>query len=187
MRLFFRVFSMAAMAAMLISVCDSAPAVTKALGEDIIVTAAPVYHPLAALRGDERFPQGAQLLLVHEGNAAPLVKGFAATADASVSFDGKLVLFAGKQAAGDSWQIWELAIAEGSVRKLIASTADAIRPFYLPAGQLVYALRTSAGYRLEVAGKNDEHAPDRISADAGSTVLPDFPSAGQCDSCGCAA
>lgn len=172
MKLFFRELSMAAMVAALVPVCGSAPGITKTPAEEIIVTAAPVYHPLAALSGEERFPEGAQLMLVHQGNAAPLVKGFAATADANVSFDGKSVLFAGKRTAGDPWQIWELSNADVSVRKLIASKTDAIRPFYLPAGQLVYALRTSAGYQLVVAGKNDAHAPDRISADPGSTVLP---------------
>jgi hypothetical protein len=45
---------------------------------DVIVTAAPVYAPLAALKGGERFPKGAQLLLIHAGNAEPLVTGFAA-------------------------------------------------------------------------------------------------------------
>jgi hypothetical protein len=172
MRLRFRVLSMTAIVAALVQVCGSAPGVTKPAGEDIIVTAAPVYRPLAALSSEERFPEGAQLLLVHQGRATPLVKGFAASADANVSFDGKRVLFAGKRAAGDPWQVWELTIADGSLGKLISSTADAIRPLYLPAGQLVYALRTSAGYQLVVAGKNDEHAPDRITADAGSIVLP---------------
>jgi hypothetical protein len=71
----------------------------REIGADIIVTAAPVYEPLAALRGGERFPKGAQLLLIHAGKAEPLVAGFAATADANVSFDGKTVLFAGKQSA----------------------------------------------------------------------------------------
>jgi hypothetical protein len=37
-----------------------------ALDTDVIVTAAKVYAPLAALRGGERFPKGAQLLLVHD-------------------------------------------------------------------------------------------------------------------------
>ena len=74
------------------------------------MTAAPVYEPLAALRGAERFPKGAQLLFVHAGKAEPLVKGYAATADANISFDGKRVLFAGKKAADDSWQIWELTL-----------------------------------------------------------------------------
>ena len=69
---------------------------------DFIVTAAPVYIPLAELRGQERFPKGAQLLMVHAGKAEPLVAGFAASADANISFDGKTVLFAGKQNRGRS-------------------------------------------------------------------------------------
>ena len=172
MRLRFRVLSMAAMVATLVPVCGSAPGVTKTLDEDIVVTAAPVYEPLAVLRGEERFPQGAQLLLVHQGNAAPLVKGFAASADANISFDGKSVLFAGKQAASDPWQIWELTLADGSVRRLIANSADAIRPLYLPAGQLVYAGRTSTGYRLVVAGKASLSMMAPVAADAGETLLP---------------
>jgi hypothetical protein len=163
---------MAAMVSVLVPVCGSAPGITKRLDEDIIVTAASVFHPLAALRAEERFPERAQLLVVHHGSAAPLLKGFAASADANVSFDGKSVLFAGKQAASDPWQIWELTLADGSVRRLIASSGDAIRPFYLPAGQFVFAMQTSTGYQLQVAGKNDSYAPDRISVDAGSTVLP---------------
>ena len=187
MRLRFRVLSMAAMVATLVPVCGSAPGVTKTLDEDIVVTAAPVYEPLAVLRGEERFPQGAQLLLVHQGNAAPLVKGFAASADANISFDGKSVLFAGKQAASDPWQIWELTLADGSVRRLIANSADAIRPLYLPAGQLVYAGRTSTGYRLVVAGKASLSmmAPD--SRGCRRDVASHFSPAGKCNSRGCAA
>jgi hypothetical protein len=172
MKLFFRALSMAATIATLASVCGSAPSITTSLDADIIVTAAPVFHPLAALRGEERFPKGAQLLRIHQGSATPLVKDFVATADANVSFDGKSVLFAGKHSASDPWQIWELTFADGSVRRLVASATDAIRPLYLPAGQLVYALRTATGYQLQVAGKNNEYASDRIVADAGSTVLP---------------
>ena len=57
--------------------CGAGP--SARIDADIIVTAAPVYEPLAALRGGERFPKGAQLLLVHAGKAVPLVQGFAAT------------------------------------------------------------------------------------------------------------
>jgi hypothetical protein len=172
MKLLPRVLIMAAAIAMLALKCGSSPGAVQAPGVDILVTAAPVYQPLAALRGEERFPKGAQLLLIHQGKAAPLVKGFAATADANVSFDGRAVLFAGKRAVGDPWQIWELTIADGSVRALIAGTADAIRPFYLPAGQLVYALHTAAGYQLVRAGKAVVSAVAPIESNAASTPLP---------------
>ena len=95
------------------------PDAERSASPDFIVTAAPVYKPLAELRGQERFPEGAQLLLVHAGKTEPLVTGFAASADANVSFDGQTVLFAGKQSAGDPWQIWELTLKDRSVRKVI--------------------------------------------------------------------
>jgi hypothetical protein len=146
---------------------------------DIIVTAAAVYRPLAALQGasqdEERFPRGAQLLLIHDGNAAqvePLVTGFAASADANISFDGKRVLFAGKQAATDPWQIWELTLADHSLRKLIAGDSNAILPFYLPAGRLLYALQTAHGYELETAGTDAPKALAPIDEHAGSKLLP---------------
>jgi len=171
MRLSFRVLSMAATVVMLVQVCGSAPVITKAPEVDIIVTSAPVYDPLAALRGGERFPEGAQLLLVQHGNARPLVKGFAATADANTSFDGKRVIFAGRRTAGDPWQIWELQLADGSVRRIIAGTANAIRPHYLPAGQLVYATITAEGYQLVVAGKASPSLAAPVATEAEDTLL----------------
>src|SRR5215469_9645333 len=67
----------------------------------LIATAAPAYDALAGVRGEERFARGAQLLWVANGKAEPLVRGFAASADASVSFDAKRVLFAGKKTASE--------------------------------------------------------------------------------------
>ena len=175
MRVSARALATAASVALLVPICafspNAAQSPSASIDADIIVTAAPAYEPLAALRGGERFPKGAQLLLVREGNAEPLVTGFAATADANVSFDGKTVLFAGKHAAGDPWQIWELTLADRSLRKLIAGEGDAIRPLYLPAGQLVYARRTPRGFQMEAAGKTASSALAPIDATAGATVL----------------
>ena len=146
-----RVLAAAASFLMLVPVCGLS-ASSKA---DIIVTAATVYQPLAALRGGERFPKGAELLLMHDGKAEPLVTGFAASADANVSFDGKTALFAGKQTATDPWQIWEITLADRSVRRVATTATDAIRPLYLPSGvpgrRMVYALRTPQGFQLQTA------------------------------------
>jgi hypothetical protein len=139
---------------------------------DLIVTAAPVYEPLAALRGGERFPAGAQLLLLHAGREERLVPGFAAPADANISFDGKTVLFSGKQLASDPWQIWELTLSDHSLRRLIAGPADVIRPIYLPEGRLVYAQRTAHGFQLEAAGKAASSAIAPIDANVGSNAIP---------------
>ena len=126
------------------------------IGADVIVTAAPVYVPLAELRGQERFPKGAHLLRIHAGQVEPLVPEFAASADANVFFDGSKVIFTGKQKPDDPWQIWELTIIGHSLRKVLTATGDAVRPLYLPAGRVVYALRTPAGFHLE---SNDDGHP----------------------------
>jgi hypothetical protein len=165
-----RGLAIAASFALLIPVCGFAPSAARnsaaEAGADFIVTAAPVYGPLAELRGAERFPRGAQLLLVHAGQAEPLVTGFAATADASVSFDAKTVLFAGKQAAGDPWQIWELTLADRSVRRVVTTASDAERPLYLPGGRLVWAERTPQGFQLQSAedGRTPAEAFDNPTA-----------------------
>ena len=158
--------------AMLSLVFGLTPGAERIAEPDFIVTSAPVYQPLAELHGQERFPKGAQLLLVHDGKAEPLVAGFAATADANVSFDGKLVLFAGKKAAGDPWQIWELTLADRSVRQVIATATDAERPFYLPGGRVVWAQRTPKGFQLNSG--EDGHPPASIPLNptAGPGVLP---------------
>jgi len=93
--------------------------------------------------------------VMRDGTAEPLAAGFAATADANVSFDAKTVLFAGKRAAGDPWQIWELTLKDGSVRKVIATATDAERPLYLPGGRMVWAERTPQGFRVESAEDGD--------------------------------
>ena len=124
----------------------------------VLVTAAASYDSLAALHGGERFPKGAHLLMVRDGKAEALLPQFAASADASVSFDASAVLFAGKKAASDPWQIWELMLADRSVRQVTAGTADAVRPLYLPARRLVYARRGAQGFQLIAAdldGKNE--------------------------------
>jgi len=172
MRFLARSLGAAGLAATLFPCCGFAPDAAEAPAADVIVTAAPIYRPLDALRGEERFPKGAQLLLVHQGKAEPLVSGFAATADANVSADAKTVLFAGKKASTDSWEIWELTLADRSVRKLVAGSGDAIRPFYLPGGRLLYAQRTPVGFQLVAAGKVAPYAMAAIDAKASDTSTP---------------
>jgi len=153
--------------------CGFTPTPSQSLDADFIVTAAPTYKPLAELRGGERFPNGARLLLVHNGKPEPLVSGFAATADADVSYDGKSVLFAGKKASSDPWQIWELTLSDQSVRKVTSTSDDAERPFHLPGGRLVWAQRTPHGFQLDSSddGKPLGTAPLNPTAGPGITPL----------------
>jgi hypothetical protein len=153
-------------------ICGFAPNPSQRLDADVIVTAAPMYQPLAALKGEERFPEGAQLLLIHEGNAQPLVPEFAASADASVSFDGGSVLFAGKKTSSDKWQIWEVTLADRRVRPVVTSRDDAIRPLYLPGWRVVYAQRTQQRFILESARLAESKALDEIEGPSAKSVLP---------------
>jgi len=163
----------AACCVLLAPVCGFQSNSSQGLGTDFIVTAAPVYAPLAELRGEERFPKGAQLLLVHEGKAEPLVKDFAASADASVFFDAMFVLFAGKKTAADPWQIWEMTLSDRSVRRVITTEGDAERPLYLPGGRMVWAQQTARGFQLQSTedGHPMNFTPLNPTAGPGITTL----------------
>ena len=172
MKLGFKVLSVAGCLALLSFTCAFAPNPSQTIGQDIIVTAAPAYDSLAALEGGERFPQGAQLLLIHNGSAAPLLPDFAASADANVSFDGKSVLFSGKKKGGDPWQIWELTLSDRTVRQVVSSGSDAIRPLYLPGWRLVYAQRNGTRFQMYSARIADTKPLEEIEGKGAQAVFP---------------
>ncbi len=167
-----RVFGVVVGCVLLMATCGFAPSISQSIGSDVILTAAPAYEPLAALRGGERFPKGAQLLLIQDGKAEPLVADFAESADANISFDGGSVLFAGKKTAQDPWQIWELTLADRKVRRVVSSSGDAIRPLYLPGWRVVYAQRTPLGFQLESARLTESKAFDEIEPVGTKAVHP---------------
>lgn len=125
-----------------------------------------------AAHGDALGSGGARLTLVSNGSPRAFVPAFAASADAAVSFDGKRVLFAGKEKPGDRWQIWETAIEGGAPRRVTAVPEDSIRPFYLPGGKFVYARRTAQGFQLEIAPL-DGGAPLRLTYGFGDHLASD--------------
>jgi hypothetical protein len=150
----------------------------------VIVTAAPVYDSLAALRGGERFPRGAQLLVLRGGHLTPLIPDFAASADAGVSFDGKTVLFAGRRVAGDPWQIWEISLEGGTPRLMMGGAKDVIRPLWMPDGKVVYARREAGRFVLEATAPDGSRklsyapgnfVPDDVLADGRVLFESGFP------------
>ncbi len=147
-------------ASLVLLLCGFGVATIEQHAPVLICTETPAYEPLAALRGGERFPKGAQLLLVRGGQATPLLEGFAETADPDVSFDGTTLLFAGKQNLIDKWSIWEFSFADRSVRKVVGGSTDAIRPLYLPGDRLVYSRLIQRAFQMEAANLD------------GSSVLP---------------
>jgi hypothetical protein len=118
----------------------------------LLYTSAPQYDADAWLRGGERFPFSAQVMV--GGNVPPraLVTGFAATADANVSFDGTRILLAGKHDAKDHWEIWEVPLSGGEAKRITSCDSDCVAPFYLPGDRLVYARRLNGRFALESAG-----------------------------------
>jgi Hydrazine synthase alpha subunit middle domain len=121
-----------------------------------LYTVAKVYESLAWMRGGERFPAGATIFIhessVHESSRVrALLPEFAATADATISFDGERVLFAGKRNMEDPWQIWEITLADGNPRQITSGKDDRIRPFYLPEARVVYARKTEGRFRIEAS------------------------------------
>ena len=132
--------------------CGFSTETANVSGVSVLVTSAPAYDPLAALHGADRFPKGAQLLIVRNGKIDTLVPDFAASADASVSFDAKAILFSGKRTSADLWQIWEFTLADHSARQITTGASDAVRPLYLPGRRLVYARRGPKGFQLVSSG-----------------------------------
>ncbi len=120
-----------------------------------VYTAAPRFDSDAWVSGAERFPRGASIRVVNGTGFRELAPGFFASADPEVSFDGRRVLFAGKQHAGDAWQIWEVAADAAAAspqtpRRLTNWAEDSVRPLYLPDNKIVYARKAAQGYQLEV-------------------------------------
>ena len=137
-----------------------------------IYTETPRYDSAATLKGGERFPAGAALQLVTGGRKRALAPGFAASADATVSFDGQRVLFSAKQKPGDPWQIWEIPVSGGAARCIVSAKEDAIAPFYLPGDRIVYSRRTPAGFQL-VSVALDGGAPLQLTYGPGNRVASD--------------
>jgi hypothetical protein len=122
---------------------------TAATVAPFLYTIAKVFEPIAWLHGADRFPSGAEIFVSHESGRRPLVPDFAASADASVSFDGQKVLFSGKARATDPWKIWELDLAGGAPRPISSFPEDCIRPFYLPDDRVVYARKIAGRFVIE--------------------------------------
>lgn len=117
----------------------------------LLYTVATTYEPLAWMRGVNRFSSDVRIFIRDQKGQRPLVAGFAASADPSVSFDGQRVLFAGKLHPQDRWQIWQLGIDGEAPRRITSSPDDCVRPLYLPDDRIVYARKADEHFVLEVA------------------------------------
>jgi hypothetical protein len=126
--------------------------------QKILYTVAKRYEPLAWMDGGERFSAGATVFLQDAADRHALVPEFAATADATVSFDGTRVMFSGKRTPADHWQIWEVLLEGGTPRRVTNCAEDCIRPFYLPEDRVVYAQRLGGRFVIQAAGLGGDNA-----------------------------
>lgn len=118
---------------------------------EFLYTRATAFEPLAWMRGGERFPGGASIFMKDASGQRVLPGGLAASADPVVSFDASRVLFAGKKSPQDRWQIWELTLADGTLRRVTSCADDCVRPLYLPEDRFVYARKVEGNFRMEAA------------------------------------
>ncbi len=84
------------------------------------------FHTAAA--GPE--PRSRLIRLDPDGALRPLTAGFYAARDPDVSFDGRRILFAGKRAPGDYWQIYEMRADGTALRRVTSETMDCRLPIY---------------------------------------------------------
>lgn len=146
--------SILAVVFLLIAIAPAKPATESGVRgtlSPLLYTIAKSYDPLAWLKGADRFSTGASIYISEGSRHHLLIPDFAESADPSVSFDGKRVLFAGKQHSQDPWQIWELDLSEGKPRRITSSSDDCIRPFYLPDDRIVYAHKIGGKFVIEVS------------------------------------
>jgi hypothetical protein len=112
-----------------------------------LYTAAPQYDRAAE---SNRFPKGAAVILISESGKRRIAPAFYASADATVSFDGARILFAGKTAAATPWQIWEIPAAGGAPRQIVNCQTDCTHPLYIPDGRIAYTRASAAGSDIEI-------------------------------------
>jgi len=125
------------------------------------------------------------------GKTTVLTQGFAAAKDPSVSFDGRTILFAGRAAATDRWQIWRIDADGANPVKILADGGNATAPLHVgslfhldderPSRRFVY-LSDAHGWADPVTGAAatalyaadlDGGDPRRISFNLGSDLAPD--------------
>jgi hypothetical protein len=119
---------------------------------EFLYTKARTYEPLAWMQGGDRFASSATIFLTDHAGIRALIPSFASSADPDLSFDGKRVLFAGKQTAKDHWQVWEIGLGSNTPRRITNCTDDCVRPFYLPEERIVYAERIGKQFAIRSIG-----------------------------------
>lgn len=135
-----RLLAILAVAAWLSRSASVAAAGPTGLDRPLVMTQIPVDaaresspRPEASLRRKD-FGEGSRLVLVApDGSLRLLTPGFHSACDPDVSFDGRRILFAGRRAAGDSWNVYELTLEGLEIRAITRGPSDCRSPCYVSA------------------------------------------------------
>lgn len=152
---------------------DVSPPTPIVLTQLPVGTSAEGYGPRADGMLRAEWGEGARVVVLEtDGTVRLLSEGFAAAADPDVSFDGSRIVFAGRRAAGDCWEIWEVGVDGSGLHQITDGFGDARGPIYLSSQ---YTIDSSEPWYLvafmsTVAGELDEHVADG-QAPSGATSL----------------
>jgi hypothetical protein len=87
------------------------------------------HHDDGILRGE--YGNGARIVLIDpDGSSRVLTPDFHSACDPDVAFDGSKFLFAGKRAADDDWNIFEMTLCDRSVRQVTDQAGNCRSPIY---------------------------------------------------------
>ena len=133
---------------------------------DLVIVQAPEVRPGQL---SQRFPQGSRLVRLAPSDHTPqsLSSGFSSAADPRISFDGARVLFAGKETADTSWQIWEMNVNGSGARQVTHCPDDCLKPAYLPRGEIVFTAFSKGPAESSLSGSG---APRVTLPTAGSAT-----------------
>jgi hypothetical protein len=85
----------------------------------------------AGVRRADWFEGARVILVLPDGQANVLTKGFHSACDPAVSFDGRRILFAGKKDRQSPWRIYEIGLDGQGLRPVTPENQDARSPVYL--------------------------------------------------------
>jgi hypothetical protein len=89
-----------------------------------------------------RYKVQSRIVSIHPDNPGKsfrvLTSDFYSALAPRISYDGKFLLFAGRQKQNDPWQIWEMNLANLKVRQVLSAKEDCADPEYLPGERVIF-------------------------------------------------
>lgn len=177
-------FSRAVLTAHLVLVALAMPA----LSADLVVVEHPIFDgSIPVLHG--RCVQGSALVRIgSDGSRTVLTPGFNGACDPSVSFDGRELLFAGRKATTDGWQVWRMDLGTGKASRITDHPGNAFAPIWVgsifhlndvaPTRRIAYLATTQTGnwmpslHTSNLDGSNELRISFSPDGDFAPDVLP---------------